>query len=117
MVDSHEAGISAPANSKLEGPIKPLVVDIRKRPGSSSFYFYQNLRGQLAFCYSPDPPIEGYDLNETSHFLPKIAKRMIDLVPAIKNVDVRRTWRGLYANTKDGNPFFGFDKNYPGLFH
>jgi len=39
------------------------------------------------------------------------------LVPAIKNVDVRRTWRGLYANTKDGNPFFGFDKNYPGLFH
>ena len=71
-VDSHEAGVTEPAGGALPGKIQPLVVDIRKRPGSSSFYFYQNLRGQIMICYSPDPPIVGYDLQETSHFLPKI---------------------------------------------
>ena len=71
-MDSHEAGVSEVTSVFKPRNIQPLVVDIRKRPGSSSFYFYQNARGQVMFCYSPDPPIVGYDLNETAHFLPKI---------------------------------------------
>lgn len=42
---------------------------------------------------------------------------MIDLVPDMSKVKVRRTWRGLYANTQDGNPHVGFDDTYSGLFH
>lgn len=62
-------------------------------------------------------------MNETAHFLPKIAKRMIDLVPAVAGLKVRRQWRGLYANTTDGNPLVGFDTQnpngggYEGLYH
>jgi len=32
-------------------------------------------------------------------------------------VEVRRVWRGRYANTKDGNPLVGFDKKYKDLVH
>ena len=42
-----------------------------------------------------------------SEFLPTIAKRLIDLIPALKNILVRRTWRGLYPMTPDGSPIVG----------
>jgi sarcosine oxidase subunit beta len=36
-----------------------------------------------------------------------IAKRMVDLMPKLANVKVRRTWRGLYPMTPDGFPIVG----------
>ncbi|MFX0203803.1 MAG: NAD(P)/FAD-dependent oxidoreductase, partial [Candidatus Hodarchaeota archaeon] len=36
-----------------------------------------------------------------------IAKRMIQLLPRLKNIRIRRTWRGLYPMTPDGNPVVG----------
>merc|ERR1711991_481247 len=106
-VDSHEAGITAPLPHV---DIKPLVVDLRSRPGTHCFYFYQNTRKQIVFCYTPDPPIGGYDTNETSHFLPIMSERMLELLPECGDWEVRRVWRGLYANTKDGNPHVGYDR-------
>ena len=32
---------------------------------------------------------------------------MIDLLPRLRNIKVRRTWRGLYPITPDGNPIIG----------
>jgi sarcosine oxidase subunit beta len=32
---------------------------------------------------------------------------MIQLLPRLKNIKVRRTWRGLYPMTHDGNPIIG----------
>eukprot|EP00397_Hematodinium_sp_SG-2012_P012752 GEMP01012931.1.p1 GENE.GEMP01012931.1~~GEMP01012931.1.p1 ORF type:complete len:962 (+),score=219.09 GEMP01012931.1:137-3022(+) len=113
-IDSHEGGVTRPASAIN---LRPLVIDIRAAPGSQSFYFYQNIRGQIVFCITPDPPIIGYDRHETSEFLPQISRRLIDLIPSLKNVQVRRVWRGLYANTADGNPLVGWDKTHKGLFH
>jgi sarcosine oxidase subunit beta len=101
--DSHEAGISEPVKPFMG----PMVVDMRAEPGSKNFYFYQNSEGQVVFCLTPDPPIWGIDSRATSVFLPMVAKRMVQVMPLLANLKVRRTWRGLYPMTPDGFPIVG----------
>ena len=101
--DCHEGGITEPVAPFLD----PMVVDIRPAPGSANFYFYQHRPGQVIFCYTPNPAIVGSDRRETSAYLPMIARRMVDLMPKLGNLKVRRTWRGLYPMTPDGSPIVG----------
>lgn len=101
--DSHEAGITEPVKRFFH----PMVVDLRRVPGSSNYYFYQYDSGQVVFCVSPDPLITGTDNRETSVFLPQVASRMVDLWPGLANLKVRRTWRGCYPQTPDGSPILG----------
>lgn len=101
--ESHEAGITEPVAPFLA----PMVVDIRPAEGSANYYFYQHHTGQIVFCITPYPPILGADRRETSVFLPQVARRMLDIMPRLKNLKVRRTWRGLYPMTPDGVPIVG----------
>ncbi|MBY8985923.1 MAG: FAD-binding oxidoreductase [Candidatus Lokiarchaeota archaeon] len=106
--ESHEAGITEPVKRLFS----PMVVDIRpgideKFGNSKNYYFYQNSEGKILFCLTPNPNITGIDRRETSSFLPQITKRMIQLLPRLKNIKIRRTWRGLYPMTHDGNPIVG----------
>ena len=66
--DSHEAGITEP----IKQFIVPMIVDMRPYPGSKNFYFYQNKEGQVLFCLTPAPIIEGTDTRSTSDFLPLV---------------------------------------------
>jgi len=112
--DSHEAGISAPIEQFLD----PLVVDLRPGPDgrSSNFYFGQNEHGAVIFCYTPAELFVGDDHRCTSEFAPSIAQRLIDLIPRLKNLLVRRLWRGLYPMTPDGFPIIGAVDQVPGLY-
>lgn len=101
--DSHEAGITEPVGRFFH----PMVVDLRRVPGSSNYYFYQYDSGQVVFCVSPDPLITGTDTRETSVFLPQVSSRMVSLWPRLANLKVRRTWRGCYPQTPDGSPILG----------
>jgi sarcosine oxidase subunit beta len=101
--DSHEAAITEPVARFLG----PMVVDIRPTEDSSNYYFYQHITGQIIFCITPKPNAWGNDVNETSSFLPMVARRMIEIMPRLRNVRVRRTWRGLYPMTPDGFPIIG----------
>jgi sarcosine oxidase subunit beta len=101
--DSHEGGITEPVAPFL----KPMVVDLRPVEGSVNYYFYQHHTGQIVFCITPSPSIWGTDRRETSVFLPQVSARMIDLMPCLRNLKVRRTWRGLYPMTPDGAPIVG----------
>ncbi|MFW9825815.1 MAG: NAD(P)/FAD-dependent oxidoreductase, partial [Candidatus Thorarchaeota archaeon] len=106
--ESHEAGITEPVKKFFS----PMVVDIspcidEKFGNSNNYYFYQNNEGKIIFCLTPNPNIPGIDRRETSSFLPQITKRMVQLIPRLKNIKVRRTWRGLYPMTLDGNPIIG----------
>lgn len=101
--DCHEAGITEPVARFLD----PMLVDIRKAPGSANYYFHQSALGQVIFCITPDPAVLGSDRRETSAFLPLCAKRMVQLMPKVANLKVRRTWRGLYPMTPDGSPILG----------
>lgn len=111
--DCHEAGITESVAQFLG----PMVVDIRPGPGSSNFYFYQHKTGQIIFCITPSPSIWGFDVNETAVFLPQIARRMIEVMPKLQNIRVRRTWRGLYPMTPDGTPIIGWSKEVGGLLN
>jgi len=101
--DCHEAGITEPVKPFMG----PMVVDMREDVGSKNFYFYQNAIGHVVFCLTPQPSIWGTDSRATSVFLPRIARRMIAIMPMLKNLKVRRTWRGQYPMTPDGFPIIG----------
>ncbi len=111
--DNHEAGITEPVARFFE----PMVVDLRKAPGSANYYFYQNNEGQVVFCITPDPPIEGIDNDATSEFLPLCTKRMVDIYPRLTNLKVRRTWRGQYPMTPDGFPIVAKTKEVLNLIN
>ncbi|RLC96844.1 MAG: sulfurtransferase [Chloroflexi bacterium] len=111
--DSHEGGITEPVARFVE----PMVVDIRPAEGSKNYYFYQHGTGAIVFCITPEPPIVGTDRRETSVFLPMVARRMVDLMPKLANVKVRRTWRGLYPMTPDGFPIVGRARELEGYVY
>ncbi|TLM99713.1 FAD-binding oxidoreductase, partial [bacterium] len=95
--------------------LDPMIVDIRPAPGSANYYFYQHLTGQIIFCITPSPNKWGFDERETSEFLPMVSQRMIEIMPRLKNIRVRRTWRGLYPMTPDGAPLIGWSQEVPGF--
>ena len=110
--DSHEAGVTEPVNPFF----KPLVVDTREAPGSKNFYFYQEIDGHIVFCMTPEPIIPGSNRDSTSTFLPQAARRLINLFPKLKNIKVRRVWRGLYPMTPDGVPIVDKVKDKNGFY-
>jgi sarcosine oxidase subunit beta len=112
--DSHEAGITAPVEHFLD----PLVVDIRagKEGKTANFYFGQAATGQIIFCYTPARLFIGTDREETSEFMPVIARRIVELVPRFKNLLIRRTWRGLYPMTPDGVAIVDRVESQPGMY-
>ena len=111
--DSHEAGITAP----VAPMIKPLVVDMRPGPEgkTANFYFGQNHEGQIIFCYTPRELFVGTNRDNLSEFLPTLAGRLISLVPRLRNLLVRRIWRGCYPMTPDGVPILGNVPQLKGL--
>jgi len=108
--DSHEGAVTE-AVARFLGP---MVVDIRPVAGSATCYFYQHDTGQVLFCITPSPSIWGMDVRETSAFLPMVASRMVGIIPRLKNLRVRRTWRGLYPMTPDGFPIVGWARDPEG---
>ncbi|MFP4496880.1 MAG: NAD(P)/FAD-dependent oxidoreductase [Vulcanimicrobiota bacterium] len=110
--DMHEAGITEPVKKFFD----PLIVDLRKRPGSANFYFYQNFWHKIVFCMTPDPPLWGDNRQNSSDFLPQVSRRMIEVIPRLKNIRIRRTWRGLYPMTPDGIPIVDKVREIEGLY-
>ncbi len=110
--DCHEAGITEPVKPFF----KPMVVDIRQDENSANYYFYQNKEGQVVFCITPKPAILGKDTDNTSVFLPLVVKRILKLYPRLRNLRIRRTWRGLYPMTPDGFPIVGWTKEASNIF-
>ncbi|MHA1705994.1 MAG: NAD(P)/FAD-dependent oxidoreductase [Promethearchaeota archaeon] len=116
--ESHEAGITEPVKRFFS----PMIVDMRPARDpvfgdSKNYYFYQNREGKIIFCLTPEPSIKGKDRRETSNFLPQICKRMVNLLPRLKNIKIRRTWRGLYPMTPDGNPIIGLIDDVKGFIN
>ena len=109
--DSHEGAITEPVK-RFFGP---MIVDMRPSKDSANYYFYQNNERQVIFCITPTPPFYGTDSDSTSWFLPKVAKRMVNLFPKLANIKVRRTWRGQYPMTPDGFPIVSDTREIPGF--
>ena len=65
-------------------PVRPTTTSTSTTPGRSSS------------ASRPARASGAATRRETSEFLPMIAPRMVDLMPRLANIRVRRTWRGLY---------------------
>jgi len=111
--DSHEAGVTEP----IQPLFNPMLVDIAPDEHSDNYYFYQAKEGAIVFCITPRPKRMGTDRRSTSEFLPMVIPRMLNLYPRLRNIRVRRVWRGLYPMTPDGVPIVGFDRDVEGFFH
>jgi len=109
--DCHEGGVTEPVARFME----PMLVDMRPDGESGNYYFYQTNTGQVVFCITPKPQIWGKDTDSTSSFLPLVSRRMVELYPRLKNLKVRRTWRGMYPMTPDGLPVVGYPREYSNL--
>lgn len=94
--ERHEAMIT----SRMDKFFDPMIVDYRK----DGCYFQQLLTGQVIGCFTPIPNVPGIREDVTPDFLPQIAKRMMRLVPALKNASILRHWSGSYSMTPDGSP-------------
>jgi sarcosine oxidase, subunit beta len=104
--DCHEGGVTEPVERFME----PMLVDIRSDAQSGNYYFYQTTTGQVVFCITPRPQLWGTDIDSTSSFLPLCARRMLELYPRLRSLKVRRTWRGMYPMTPDGQPIVGYPR-------
>ncbi|MCP4131836.1 MAG: FAD-binding oxidoreductase [bacterium] len=109
----HEAGVTEPVKRFFN----PMIVDTRSIEGSDNCYFYQNKEGPVIFCVTPNPEITGNNNENRSNFLPGVIRRMLYVYPRLRNLRVRRTWRGLYPMTPDGLPIVGFSQKIENLFH
>jgi len=109
--DSHEGAVTEPVAHFLD----PMIVDLHPTDTSANYYFFQHATGQVIFCITPSPNIWGFDTRETSSFLPQVASRMVAIMPRLKNLRVRRTWRGLYPMTPDGAPLVGWAREVEGF--
>jgi sarcosine oxidase subunit beta len=109
--DCHEAGVTEPVARFME----PMLVDIRSDEESGNYYFYQTETGQVVFCITPRPQAWGTDSDNTSGFLPLCARRMLETYPRLAGLRVRRTWRGQYPMTPDGQPIVGYAKEAENL--
>ncbi len=94
--ERHEAMIT----SRMDKFFDPMIVDYRK----DGCYFQQLITGQVIGCFTPIPIVPGIREDVTPDFLPQIAKRMMRLVPALKNASILRHWSGSYSMTPDGSP-------------
>jgi sarcosine oxidase subunit beta len=110
--DSHEGGVTEPVKQFFN----PMLVDLREFPGSKNFYFYQEVEGHIVFCLTPQPIIPGVNRDSTSEFLPQAARRLIQVFPRLRNIRVRRVWRGLYPMTPDGVPIVDQVRESDGLY-
>jgi len=111
--DCHEGGVTEPVARFME----PMIVDMRGDSESGSYYFYQAETGQVVFCITPNPQIWGMHRENTSGFLPLCIRRMIELYPRLRNLKVRRTWRGCYPMTPDGLPIVGYPRELENFLH
>lgn len=109
--DCHEAGVTEPVAPFMT----PMLVDILPDHESGNYYFYQAATGQIVFCITPKPQVWGKDTDSTSGFLPLVLRRMISLYPRLRNLKVRRTWRGMYPMTPDGLPIVGYPRECENL--
>ncbi|MEW6685816.1 MAG: FAD-binding oxidoreductase [Candidatus Edwardsbacteria bacterium] len=95
--ERHEALIT----EGVEKLFEPMLVDYRP----DGCYFLQvHPTGQFIGCYTPVPPVPGKRVDSSFEFLTDMPRRMVRLVPSLKNVKVIRQWAGSYEMTPDGNP-------------
>ncbi|KPJ49451.1 hypothetical protein AMJ40_05475 [candidate division TA06 bacterium DG_26] len=100
LPERHEALVT----ERSEPLFDPMIVDYRP----DGCYFIQvKDTGQFIGCYTPDPRVDGTRIDNSIEFIKEMPRRMLRLIPSLKEVKVLRQWAGSYTMTPDGSPIVG----------
>jgi sarcosine oxidase subunit beta len=106
--DRHEALVTEGVDQMLE----PMLVDYRP----DGCYFLQTIgTGHFIGCYTPPEIVPGTDTGSSLEFLQEMPRRMVRLLPALKDIKMLRQWAGSYTMTPDGSPLVGATQ-VPGFY-
>ncbi len=98
-------------------PMKPFLDPMVVR-ASDGLYLSQTMRGELVGGLSlPHPPGTGGGMSTSPQFLPRMARTVTALFPALGALNVLRAWSGFYDDTPDGLPVLGEDPRLAGFVH
>jgi sarcosine oxidase subunit beta len=98
--ERHEALVT----ERSEPLFDPMIVDYRP----DGCYFIQHKpTNQFIGCYTPSPRIDGPRVDSSIEFIKEMPRRMLRLLPCLKEVKVIRQWAGSYTMTPDGSPIVG----------
>ena len=82
---------------------KPMLMSF-----SENYYFQQLPDGGILGGYGdPENEVKGGNINSTWQFAQTMAKKMVKLVPILKEIRMVRQWAGLYNMSPDAQPILG----------
>lgn len=115
------AGIEIPVYSQrhqimVTEPVIPLW-ETMLMSFSRNFYFQQLPNGTIVGGYGdPEHEKKGHDIGSSWQFITTMARKMTNLIPAIKDVRVVRQWAGSYNMSPDSQPILGEHPQLKGYY-
>lgn len=106
------AGVDIPVYSQRHQILITEPIDLLWKPMLMSFsenYYFQQLPdgGILGGFGDPEHEIKGDNVDSTWQFVRAMAKKMVKLIPILKEVHMVRQWAGLYNMSPDAQPILG----------
>ncbi|MBU7013259.1 MAG: FAD-binding oxidoreductase [Theionarchaea archaeon] len=95
----HEILVTEP----LEHVLDPMVISFK-----TGIYFSQQKHGSIIGGIGDPEEPSSYNLSGSLRFLKRMARTMVELVPAFGHLNVLRQWAGLYDVTPDAQPILGW---------
>ncbi|MBU7012544.1 MAG: FAD-binding oxidoreductase [Theionarchaea archaeon] len=95
----HEILVTEP----LEHVLNPMIISFK-----TGIYFSQQKCGSIIGGIGDPEEPSSYNVSGSLRFLKRMAKTMIELVPAFGHLNVLRQWAGLYDVTPDAQPNLGW---------
>ena len=115
------AGVDIPVYSQRHQILITEHVDSLWKPMlmsfSENFYFQQLPDGGILGGYGdPKNEVIGGNIDSTWQFARTMAKKMVKLVPVLKDVRMVRQWAGLYNMSPDAQPILGEHPKLKGFY-
>ncbi|MGC1119841.1 MAG: FAD-binding oxidoreductase [Candidatus Methanofastidiosia archaeon] len=95
----HEILVTEP----LEHVLDPMIISFK-----TGVYFSQQNHGSIIGGIGDPEEPSSYNLSGSLHFLKRMARTMVELVPAFGHLNILRQWAGLYDVTPDAQPILGW---------
>ena len=113
-------GVSLPIRPERHEILVTEPVETLQAPMVMSFqhnlYCQQTPHGSFIMGIGhPDEP-ESHDIRSTWQFLPEMARRVIEILPRLAQLNVIRQWSGLYDMSPDRQPILGQDERVGGFY-
>jgi len=115
------AGLDIPVYSQRHQILITEHIDLLWKPMlmsfSENFYFQQLPDGGILGGYGdPQNEVKGDNIESTWQFARTMAKKMVKLVPILKDVRMVRQWAGLYNMSPDAQPILGEHPELKGFY-